>query len=82
MIRKTEAALVVALCAMTGLYIMEANKADSHKDQAKVDEFLQMTIVGGVTAQCRDGLYSTAKSKRGQCAGHGGVERWIIRGDE
>jgi predicted nucleic acid binding AN1-type Zn finger protein len=29
------------------------------------------------TAQCKDGTYSTAKTKRGACSGHGGIATWL-----
>jgi uncharacterized protein DUF3761 len=28
------------------------------------------------TAQCKDGSYSTAKSKEGACSSHGGIQTW------
>lgn len=30
------------------------------------------------TAVCKDGSYSTAKSVRGACARHGGVDKWLV----
>src|SRR5438045_7597708 len=29
------------------------------------------------TAQCKDGSYSTAKTERGACSAHGGVQTWF-----
>jgi hypothetical protein len=29
------------------------------------------------TAKCKDGTYSTAKTKRGACSGHGGIATWL-----
>ena len=31
----------------------------------------------GATAQCKDGSYSTAKTKRGVCSKHGGIATWL-----
>jgi hypothetical protein len=33
------------------------------------------------TAQCKDGSFSTAKTRRGACAGHGGVQTWYAGED-
>lgn len=31
----------------------------------------------GATAQCKDGSYSSTKTRSGACAGHGGVATWL-----
>lgn len=31
----------------------------------------------GAIAQCKDGLYSHAASRRGACSKHGGVDKWL-----
>jgi hypothetical protein len=35
------------------------------------------TVPQGATAQCRDGTYSSGKSRRGTCSHHGGVAKWL-----
>lgn len=30
----------------------------------------------GTTGQCKDGTYTSAKTKSGACSKHGGVEKW------
>jgi uncharacterized protein DUF3761 len=34
------------------------------------------TKPANATAECKDGTFSTAKSKRGACSGHGGIKTW------
>lgn len=34
----------------------------------------------GVTAQCKDGKFTSAKKSQGACSGHGGVKYWIEQG--
>ncbi len=31
----------------------------------------------GSTGECKDGSFSSAATKRGACAGHGGVKQWL-----
>jgi hypothetical protein len=31
----------------------------------------------GTTGKCHDGTYTTAKTRSGACAKHGGVDRWF-----
>lgn len=34
----------------------------------------------GVTAQCKNGMFTTAKKSQGACSSHGGVKYWIEQG--
>lgn len=40
------------------------------------DQRLEARVIG-VTAQCANGSYTTAKRGPGVCSAHGGVQRWI-----
>lgn len=62
--------LVVAVAAVVVL-AMAAVAVDRHS--------IITSSVIGVSAQCKDGMYSTSKHDRGTCSGHGGVKRWIMQ---
>lgn len=34
------------------------------------------------TGECKDGTYTTAAKKEGACSSHGGVKKWLAKGDE
>ena len=38
---------------------------------------LAQAAPAGATAKCKDGSYSTSKSRSGACAKHGGVTEWL-----
>ena len=40
------------------------------------DQRLESRVIG-VTAQCANGSFTTAKRGPGVCSAHGGVQRWI-----
>jgi len=39
-------------------------------------QLIAQTKPKDATGQCKDGSYTTAKSKQGACAGHGGLQTW------
>jgi len=40
-------------------------------------KFVKCTIPEGATAKCKDGTFSTRKTRAGTCANHGGVAKWL-----
>lgn len=40
------------------------------------DQRLESRVIG-ITAQCANGSFTTAKRGPGVCSAHGGVQRWI-----
>ncbi len=64
--------LVVSVAAVVVLGVMLMT-AQGNK------EGLILRSVIGVSAQCQDGMWSTAKRNKGTCSGHGGVKKWLIR---
>jgi len=73
--KKTQAALALAVTGVIVMGLMLTGaRSDMHADRRAV----VLSSVIGVTAVCKDGMYSTAKRKRGTCSNHGGVKEWII----
>lgn len=66
-----EMVLVAALVVMGILYAYERDNRDG---------FIIERVIG-VSALCRDGMYSTSKRDNGTCSKHGGVKRWVIEGE-
>lgn len=64
---------------LAGVAITAAGALAWHEVGVQSFESRLIDRVPSVTALCRDGTYSTAEHKRGQCSSHGGVKRWIIR---
>ena len=56
--------LFVPLALVTGLIAATACNAAAPK---------------GSTGECKDGSYTSAETKRGACAGHGGVKDWYTQ---
>src|SRR5450432_2751553 len=40
-------------------------------------KFAKCTIPEGATAKCKDGTFSTRKTRAGTCSQHGGVTKWL-----
>jgi len=77
--RNFVSALVIAtMCASGGAAFAQtqsskpaaAKSSQSAKKASKSDA--EMTV----TATCKDGTTYTGKTKKGACAGHGGVKSW------
>lgn len=63
-------ALGVAITSAIGLAIMLIDSKNTD-----TDSLIRKNVIG-VTAQCNDGKYTTAKTRRGACSFHGGIKRW------
>jgi len=57
-------------CADTGTYVNSQGQTVKRPENCS-------SAPQGATAQCRDGTYSFSKSRRGTCAHHGGVAKWL-----
>jgi uncharacterized protein with FMN-binding domain len=67
-------AVVLAIAVPT--FVAPVDAARSKKHTAK-----KVEKPNGATAQCKDGSYSSAKTRRGACTGHGGVATWLADTD-
>jgi len=55
--------IVVVACALVAALVLKEQSIESR--------------VIGVTAECNNGRYTTAKRGQGVCSGNDGVKRWI-----
>lgn len=47
-------------------------------EQSQREQIIIESVIG-VSALCKDGMYSASRRDNGTCSGHGGVARWIIK---
>jgi len=72
---KDKAAAAAATPAATAAPAAASDASKSSKSKKTSTD--TAAAPAGAIAQCKDGTYSTAKTKRGACSKHGGIATWL-----